>query len=191
MTRGFSVGPEGNEESEASQHAPWEQLAIDTVGNFIEFWGFKRNQGRVWAYLFLKGDPLSAAEIQAGLELSKGAVSMITRELEQWDVIHRVRVGSSASWHFVAETDLMKMITRVLRQRESGVIARIKTDLDRAEELARADATITPEVLDRLVRMRKLATFIEKALELFVNTSQLDLRGLVGILRSNLPFSKK
>ncbi len=25
----------------------WESMAIDAVGNVIEFWGFKRNQGRV------------------------------------------------------------------------------------------------------------------------------------------------
>ena len=33
----------------------WESLAIDAVGNVIEFWGFKHNQGRVWAVLYLRG----------------------------------------------------------------------------------------------------------------------------------------
>ena len=29
--------------------APWEALVVDAVGNVIDFWKFKRNQGRVWA----------------------------------------------------------------------------------------------------------------------------------------------
>ena len=40
--------------------ARWEAIAVDAVGNCIEFWGFKRNQGRVWALLYLRGTPMSA-----------------------------------------------------------------------------------------------------------------------------------
>ena len=38
----------------------WEAMAIDAVGRVIEFWGFKRNQGRVWALLYLRSVPMSA-----------------------------------------------------------------------------------------------------------------------------------
>ena len=57
----------------------WESVAVDAVGNFIEFWGFKRNQGRVWALLYLRDAALDAQELQDELGLSKGAVSMIVR----------------------------------------------------------------------------------------------------------------
>ena len=63
--------------------APWEAIAIDAVGNVIEFWGFKRNQGRVWALLYLRGEPLTAGEIERELDLSKGGVSMLLRDLER------------------------------------------------------------------------------------------------------------
>ena len=62
--------------------APWEALVVETIGNVIGFWNFKRNQGRVWALLYLRDRPLSAGELQEALGLSKGASSMITRELE-------------------------------------------------------------------------------------------------------------
>ena len=54
-------------ESEPAATAPmigWEQVAIDAVGNVIEFWGFKRNQGRVWALLYLRDVALTAAELE-------------------------------------------------------------------------------------------------------------------------------
>src|SRR5437870_5171843 len=77
---------------------PWEALVVDAVGNTIDFWRFKRNHGRVWALLYLRGRALSAAEIQEALGLSKGAVSMVTREIESWGVIHRARAPGDATW---------------------------------------------------------------------------------------------
>src|ERR1700726_1085527 len=88
-----------------SKLEPWEALVVDAVGSVIEFWGFKSNHGRIWALLYLRGTPLSALQLQTELGLSKGAVSMVTRELEQWGVVNRVRVPGAHSWLFDAETN--------------------------------------------------------------------------------------
>ena len=34
------------------------------VGRLIEFWGFKRNMGRVWAVLYLSPEPLTAQDLR-------------------------------------------------------------------------------------------------------------------------------
>jgi len=47
----------------------------DAVGALMEFWGFKRVMGRVWTILFLRGEPLSAAELCEQLEISTGAIN--------------------------------------------------------------------------------------------------------------------
>src|SRR5256885_8508546 len=94
----------------------WEEVAVDAVGNVIEFWGFKRNQGRVWALLYLRDTALTAAQIEADLDLSKGGVSMLLRDLERWGVILRVRTPGDASWRYRAETDLLKMARRVIEE---------------------------------------------------------------------------
>jgi DNA-binding transcriptional regulator GbsR (MarR family) len=62
-----------NDEEELWQS---EALVSDSIGRLIEFWGFKRNMGRLWAILYLSDRPLSAPEIQDRLQLSSGAVSM-------------------------------------------------------------------------------------------------------------------
>ncbi|MCB9637688.1 MAG: transcriptional regulator [Myxococcales bacterium] len=176
-------------EAQASSRplADWEHQAIDAVGNVIDFWGFKRNHGRVWALLYLRGEPLPATEIQDALELSKGAVSMITRELEQWNVIRRERPPKSSCWHFVAETDLMHMISRVVRERESGVILRVKNDLQQAEQAAKHDPHAPTDVLDRVGRMTTLASLIEHAVHIFLNTAHLDLVNLLSVLPYAFP----
>ncbi len=152
----------------------WEALVCDAVGDVIEFWGFKRNHGRVWALLYVRGEPMNSKEIQEGLDLSKGAVSMITRDLEDWEVVHRVRHPGSRAWHFTAEIGFMKMITRVLRRREGKLISRVTTDLKDARRLAEENGAES-EVLERIERMQKLAGLMKQALQLFTKTARLDV----------------
>ena len=153
----------------------WEAVAVEAVGNVIEFWGFKRNQGRVWALLYLRDVALTAAELEDELELSKGGVSMLVRDLERWGVIIRVRNPGDSAWRYRAETDLMKMARQVIEEREFSFIARVRADLDEARKMA--EQTHAPaEQLKRLARMSMLADSTEKALGLFLKTSRLDVK---------------
>ena len=159
-----------------------EDRAVNAIGNFIEFWGFKRNHGRLWALLYLQARPLAASEIQRKLQLSKGGVSMITRELERWGVIHRVRTARGGPWRFVAETDLMAMIGRVLREREATVVSGVRADLDEAKARARASG-LEQDLCSRIDRLAALAKLAESAIGLFVRTAQVDASQAVDILR--------
>jgi HTH-type transcriptional regulator, glycine betaine synthesis regulator len=172
----------GSRDDSAGHLPSWESVAVDAVGNVIEFWGFKRNQGRVWALLYLRGEPLSAGELERELSLSKGAVSMLLRDLERWGVLLRVRSPSTTAWRYEAETDLIRMVTRVIEERESGFLSRIRADLTRALELAR-EARVPRPRLDRLLRMSALAENTERALRLFVKTAQLDVGGMFGVFK--------
>jgi DNA-binding transcriptional regulator GbsR (MarR family) len=166
---------------DASPLADWESLVVEACGNVIEFWGFKRNQGRLWALLYLRDRALTSAEVMEQLGLSKGAVSMLTRELEGWGVLRRVRGAGESVWRFEAETDLMKMIGRVIAQRETALIGRVRADLDEAYRLAkRGDAP--PAVRERIERMRTLATLVENAVKLFTQTARLDVTKAVSVL---------
>ncbi len=162
----------------------WETVAIDAVGNVIEFWGFKRNQGRVWALLYLRDVALTASEIEKELALSKGGVSMLTRDLERWGVVLRVRIPGDSSWRYRAETDLLKMARRVIEEREFSFIARIRADLEEARKLAEADDSTTKAQIGRLRRMETLAEATEKALRLFLKTSRLDVGSMFDVFRS-------
>lgn len=163
----------------------WLALAAEAVGNVIEFWGFKRNHGRVWAYLYLLDKTATAAELQEGLALSKGGVSMITRELERWGVITRERDSIAGVWRFRAETNLVEMIRRVVRERESVFISRVRADLERAEALAK-DAGAPADVIKRMKRMRLFADAVERAMHGFLKTAQFDLRGAAGALKGRV-----
>lgn len=167
----------------ASALADWEQVAVDAVGNVIEFWGFKRNQGRVWALLYLRDVALTAAEIEHELELSKGGVSMLIRDLERWGVVLRVRTPGDSAWRYKAETDLLTMARRVIEEREFSFIARIRADLEEARKLAQAGGHASKAQIARLVRMETLADATEKALRMFLKTSRLDVGSMFGVFK--------
>jgi HTH-type transcriptional regulator, glycine betaine synthesis regulator len=166
--------------------AAWEALACDAVGNAIEFWGFKRNQGRLWALLYLRDTPLSASELQRLLRLSKGAVSMLTHELEHWDVVTRVRTNDPSQWYFEANTDFMAMLRRVLEEREMRFVSRVTADLETALREARAAGNVPESVRDRLQRMLGLGRRVQQAIELFLRSARFDLRGVIDVLRRGL-----
>ena len=163
--------------------ARWESIAVDAVGNVIEFWGFKRNQGRVWALLYLRGEALTAAEIERELGLSKGGVSMLLRDLERWGVIQRVRLPSDTAWRYGAESDLIRMVIRVIEEREAGFISRVRADLAEARRLATEAGHASRETLGRLEKMALLAEHTERALKVFIKTARLDVGGMFGVFR--------
>ncbi len=173
-----SAGP-----SEVDALQKWEEIAVDAVGNFIEFWGFKRNQGRVWALLYLRGMAMTAGELEKTLILSKGGISMLLRDLERWSVILRVREPGSAAWKYRAESELMKMVRRVLEEREGEFVARIRADLTEAIRLAQATGKVSKDRLDRLRRMNALADQMERALRVFLKTARLDVGGIFDVFK--------
>ncbi|HEV8322602.1 MAG TPA: MarR family transcriptional regulator [Myxococcota bacterium] len=167
------------------QAPEWLALAVEAAGRVVEFWGFKRNQGRVWAWLYLEARAMSAQEIGDRLALSKAAVSILVRELEQWGVVVRVRRADGV-WRYDAESDLWRMVLRVLQQRELQVIEAVLGDLRRARADAERDRRVSAITLKRIDLMIKFGVVCQKVLEAFLKTSRLDIRPLLGILASKL-----
>jgi DNA-binding transcriptional regulator GbsR (MarR family) len=148
----------------------------DTVGALMEFWGFKRVMGRVWTMLYLRGEPRSAAQLCEELAISSGAASMTLAELEHWAVVRRSRKPGDRREYFEAETDVWKMISRVLRERELLQIERALDVFDRArEQLARTDQ----DMADRIGRLADLARVGRGLLVAIVQQGKADLGPLM------------
>jgi DNA-binding transcriptional regulator GbsR (MarR family) len=90
----------------------------DALGGLIEFWGFKRNLGRMWCVLYLADRPLGAAELGSRLQLSAGAVSMTLAELVNWGCVKKTWVPGERRDYWEPETSIWKMVSRVFRERE-------------------------------------------------------------------------
>ena len=101
------------------------QLA-DRVGQFIEYWGFKKIHGKIWTLLYLSQDPLSATELCKRLGVSKTLLSFSVAELLKYKVIEEDSKGPKRTVYYRANADVTSVILNVLRGRESVMLAEIE-----------------------------------------------------------------
>ncbi len=174
------------------EHALWpsEAAVSDVVGRLMEFWGFKRNMGRIWSVLYLSVEPRSAEDLRETLKLSSGAVSMTLSELLRWGVVRKVWIQGERKDFYTAEVQLWRMISRVFSEREQS---EIKFAIEAFEEaLAELDAlkgssdakTRERATLQyaRIEQLLELARLGQKLLVALLATAKLDAEPLVRFL---------
>ena len=167
-----------------------EAVVSDAVGRLMEFWGFKRNMGRVWAVMYLSPNPLTAADLKDLLQISSGAVSMTLAELMRWGVVKKVWVQGERKDFFVAEVALWRMISRVLGERERTEIAVAIEGFERAiEELEQKAKKGDDEVRARVdLQLRRIRALLELAklgrtlLDALLATAKVDAEPLTRFL---------
>lgn len=161
---------------------PSEQLLSDAVGRLMEFWGFKRHMGRIWAVLYLSDEPLGATELRDKLQLSAGSVSMSLNELLRWGVVKKVWIHGQRRDFFVAEGNLWKMISRVFRERELVEVLEAITAMENAlkaldDKLAASDATVRARAETqkaRIERLLDLARLGKKLIQGLLDSARID-----------------
>jgi DNA-binding transcriptional regulator GbsR (MarR family) len=163
----------------------------DVVGRLIEFWGFKRNMGRVWTVLYLSPEPLSAEDLRHALQLSSGAVSMTLSELTRWGVVRRVWIQGERKDFYAAEVQLWRMVSRVFNEREkSEVLLAIDAFEDALRQLERirktagdAETRARAELQhERIAQLLELARLGRRLLDALVSTAKVDAEPLVRFL---------
>jgi DNA-binding transcriptional regulator GbsR (MarR family) len=165
---------------------PSELYISDVLGRIIEFWGFKRNMGRVWAVLYLSPEPLTAQDLRELLRLSSGAVSMTLNELSRWGVVRKVWIQGDRRDHFAAEVQLWRMISRVLAERER---VEIQAAIEACEEALRflesrgrpSDAKERARIelqTERIKALLDLAKLGRRLLDALLSTAKLDAEPL-------------
>jgi DNA-binding transcriptional regulator GbsR (MarR family) len=175
---------------ESGEEELWqsEVLVSDSIGRLIEFWGFKRNMGRLWGILYLSDRPLSAPEIQSRLQLSSGAVSMTLNELTRWGVVKKVWLQGERRDHYAAEGNFWKMISRVFNERErvevldaidimEDAIRFLKDKAKEPEERARAQFQ-----QERIRELLDLARLGKQLLDALIKDAKVDGSPLMKVL---------
>lgn len=169
------------------------EIAVtDAVGRLMEFWGFKRNMGRVWAVMYLSPHPLTAADLKDLLQISSGAVSMTLAELTRWGVVKKVWVQGERKDFFVGEVALWRMISRVLGERERAEIVSAVEAFEHAIEtleLKRKDARTDDALRAKIdLQVRRVRALLELSklgrtlLDALLATAKVDAEPLTRFL---------
>ena len=189
----MSVAPKDG----SSRLSDAEASVSDVVGRLMEFWGFKRNMGRLWAVLYLSPDPLSAEDLRQSLQLSSGAISMTLSELSRWGVVRKVWVQGERKDFYAAEVQLWRMISRVFSEREKAEISvaiesfqEALAQVDKMRHATDAKARAKAELQrERILHLLELAKLGARLLDALLSTAKLDAEPLVRFLLGRSPPS--
>ncbi len=91
---------------------------IQAWGTLGSKWGINRTMAQLHALLIVAPEPMSAEEMMAELNISRGNVNMNVRELIDWGLVEKVHKPGDRKEYFWAEKDLWKVTTQVARERK-------------------------------------------------------------------------
>lgn len=166
-------------------------LAAETMGEIIDFWGFKASMGRIWTLLYLSMESLPADVIAEETKLSAGAVSMSLAELMQWGLVSRDPLAGDRKRHYKAETDIWAIIRRIIRERELRLVGRAVERFEKAVALLEEAEARDPGdehvkfMLGRLRGLLGLAKIGYRLVEKFADVGQFSLLPIRGSLSRN------
>jgi len=157
-------------------------LLWDWIG---PIWGVSPAAARVHAWLLGHPEPQESDEIAAGLEMSRGAVSMACAELAEWGVIVSQRRPGSRRQAYRAVTDLEHVIRSVVRTRKQREWDPLLTHLDRWLETLDAErAPDAVELRERLASIRGIVSAVDRLADRFLRGGALGSLGLKALVRA-------
>ncbi len=128
------------------------------------FWGVPPTTARVFGWLMSRSEPADAQEIMAGLELSRGAVSMACRELREWQLIAPERVAGARRVVYRPETDLERVLRNVIQMRKRREWDPIRENM--RDWIPALEPDSAPEAAVFLQRLRAIDTVMRRADEI-------------------------
>lgn len=146
----------------------------DTIGEFIQYWGFKKIHGKVWCHLFLSKKPLDAQYFIDCMGVSKALVSQTLCELKQYNVIQDAGKGERKTMTYEANPHLTDVIFGVLRQREKRLLSKIYSSFRLVESLPSNEIDELGLDQERLKRVGTMISFAEKFLHGVLTFQKLD-----------------
>ncbi len=96
-------------------------------------------QGRIFALLYLRPEPMSLDEIAAELQQSKSNISTTMRGLVEWHLVRRVSIPGSRKDHYEAATDFWRVMQEIFERRFRWMVRQILVTVDETHRVARED----------------------------------------------------
>ncbi|WP_428242671.1 GbsR/MarR family transcriptional regulator [Gynuella sp.] len=94
------------------------QTFVLHFGEMGSRWGFNRTVGQMLALIVMSEKPLSADEIAEALNISRGNVSMATKELNSWQLIRTHREPGDRKDYYVANGSIWQLAQQVMAERK-------------------------------------------------------------------------
>lgn len=137
----------------------------DLVGEFIQYWGFKKIHGKIWLNLYLSDTPLDASALMSKLNVSKALISISVRDLLDFNVILEEGLSKDGTRLYSANPDLSIVINHVLRQREKVMMGKIQAAFTQLKKISKEEISSNKIEISRMKELDKFIRTGEKGLD--------------------------
>ena len=152
-------------------------LLAERIGEFIQYWGFKKIHGKVWAHIFLSKEPMCSSELTERLGVSKALISQTVHELLEYEVIEQ-KEKNKRSCCYKSNLNLATVITAVLRKRERRLLSEIYTSYRNVSDMSDNQLSELNIDSERLNKLGKMIQFAEQFLGGILKLSDFKFIGL-------------
>ena len=143
----------------------------DLVGQFIQYWGFKKIHGQVWTHVWLAKTPIDATTLVKRLNVSKALISLAIKDLLQYDVIKITSEGDRRKILLIPNQDLHTVITTVLRNRESVMMTEVVKSQAAVDDLDQATKDSMNLDQSQLEQMKMITAMADMALQTLISNN--------------------
>lgn len=142
------------------------QQFIQNWGVLGTQWGINRTMAQIHALLLVSPEPLSADDIMAQLQISRGNTNMNVRELLGWGIVEKVLKPGERKEFFSAEKDIWKVAMRIIRERKRREVEPVLNVLNELKEVEgdKKDKEIK-QFLDTINDIQKFANQASKGVD--------------------------
>lgn len=152
---------------------------IDGVGDFIEYWGFKKIHGKIWVLIFLAKDPVDAKYLMDNLHVSKALISISLKELISYNVIV-MSPKNKSTIHYVSNPNLSEVIINVILSREAKMLLKIKNSCELLLRRGLQNDSDPKVSLSRLKKLNSMVRIADGALKTFTTLKQFNFKDIAG-----------
>lgn len=142
------------------------------IGDFIEYWGFKKIHGRIWTHIYLAPKPIDATTLIKRLSVSKALVSLSIADLLAFQVIQEVGKGPRRTIYYAANPDLSSVIVNVLRLRERKMLSQMKSACQKLEDTTKSERLLHGIDCAKLEKLRDLVCGAQDALDAWIGVAE-------------------
>jgi DNA-binding transcriptional regulator GbsR (MarR family) len=147
------------------EHSKAYQEALDQFvllwGEMASAWGINKTMSQIHALLYAESQPLDTDSIMETLDISRGNANMNLRRLLDWELIHKTSYPGDRKDYYSAETDVWKIVSTIIRERQQREIAPIRENLAKCVETLEAGGLEDQESKEFKVRIENYMEFLE------------------------------
>lgn len=98
-------------------------------GDMASAWGINKTMSQIHALLYAESHPMDTDAIMDKLDISRGNANMNLHRLLEWELIKKVNFPKDRKDYYSAETDIWKIVSTIIRERQQREIAPIRAEL--------------------------------------------------------------